>query len=202
MRLDSLFYRLAYRVGRPRWDADEPRPELRELVEGRQPGRALDLGCGTGTDAVFLATRGWDVAGVDFVPEAIEKAKARALAARSSARFVVGDVTQLRLAGVNGPFDLVTDIGCYHGIPAGLRDAYAAEVAAVCRPGADLYVAGISDPPATWRLLRAHGVTSAELSDRFGADFDFIDERTVGSIGRGAHFALYHLTRKQINQSD
>jgi len=70
MRLDSLFYRLAYRFGRPRWDTAEPRPELDGLLQGRRPGRALDLGCGTGTDAIYLASHGWEVtgAGLRHVP--------------------------------------------------------------------------------------------------------------------------------------
>ena len=65
--------------------------------------RALDLGCGTGTDAVGLAQQGWDVVGVDFVAQAIAKAQVRRVEAKSSARFVVGDVTRLDKAGVEGP---------------------------------------------------------------------------------------------------
>jgi len=202
MRLDSLFYRLAYRFGRPRWDTTEPRPELAGLLQGRRPGRALDLGCGTGTDAIYLAGQGWEVTGVDFVPEAIETARTRARAAGSTASFVAGDVTRLRQAGASGPFDLMMDIGCYHAIPAGLRDAYTAEVAAVARPGADFYLAGITDPPATWRLLGARGVSAAELHRRLGADFDLADERTAGPAGRVSHFVLYHLVRKQATPSD
>ncbi len=197
MRPDSLFYRLAYRFGRPRWDTAEPRPELEGLLPGRRPGRALDLGCGTGTDAIYLASHGWEVTGVDFVPEAIATAQTRARAAGSTASFVAGDATRLRQAGVSGPFDLMMDIGCYHAIPARLRDAYAAEVAAVARPGADFYLAGIADPPATWRLLGAQGVSAADLRRRLGADFDLVDERTAGPAGRASHFVLYHLVRKQ-----
>lgn len=84
----STVYRLAYRFGRPRWDTTELRPELAGLLQGRRPGRALDLGCGTGTDAIYLAGQGWEVTGVDFVPEAIETARTRARAAGSTASFV------------------------------------------------------------------------------------------------------------------
>jgi SAM-dependent methyltransferase len=197
MRPDLFFYRLAYRFGRPRWDSIEPRPELEGLLQGLRPGRALDLGCGTGTDAIYLAKQSWEVVGVDFVPEAIATARTRARAAGSAARFVAGDVTRLRQAGVGGPFDLMIDIGCYHAIPACRRDVYAVEVAAVARPGADFYLAGIADPPATWRLLGARGVSAGELRRRFGTDFDLADERTAGPVGRVAHFVLYHLVRKQ-----
>ena len=196
-RLALAFYRFTYRHGRPRWDSVEPHREFERLVIGRRPGRALDLGCGTGTDALYLAQHGWDVVGVDFVPEAIETARKRAVDAGISPRFVVGDVTQLRQAGVEGPFDLIMDTGCYHGIAEGLRDAYAAEVAAAAGPGADFYVAGISDPPATWRVLGARGVSADDLRRHFGADFDLVDEQRTGGRGRVAHFVLYHLVRRQ-----
>lgn len=196
MRLDSLFYRFTYRFGKPRWDTGKPRPEIEGLVSGRPPGRALDLGCGTGTDAIYLAEAGWEVVGADFAPEAIATARARAIAAGSAATFVTGDVSRLRAAGVSGPFDLVIDIGCYHAIPEGLRDGYAAEVAAVTKPGTDFYLAGISDPPASWRLLGARGVSADELRRLFGADFELTEAGTAGPAGRVAQFVVYHLVRK------
>jgi len=196
MSIGSLFYRLAYRSGRPRWDSTEPRPELVELAQGRLPGRALDLGCGTGTDSIYLASQGWEATGVDFAPQAIAMARSRAAASGSSASFAAGDVTRLREAGVRGDFDLVVDIGCYHGIPAGRRDAYVAEVAALTEPGADLYLAGVSNPPAAWRLLGARGINADDLRRRFGAYFDLVDERKAGPIGRADSFVLYHLHRR------
>jgi SAM-dependent methyltransferase len=191
MGRDSFFYGLAYRFGRPRWDSDQPRPELEELINAKPQGRALDLGCGTGVNDVYLASHGWQVVGVDFAPGAIEKARQNAKRAGVAASFVQGDVSRLRAAGVEGPFDLLLDIGCYHAIPENRRDAYAAEVAAVAGPGADFYLAGISDPPATWRLLGAGGVTRDELRARFGGSFEIADVKQNGS-----HFAVYHLVRK------
>ena len=189
MSIDSFFYRLAYRSGRPRWDTAEPQPELAELIRGHPPGRALDLGCGTGTDAIYLTSQGWEVTGVDYVPRAIAAARSRAAAARSPARFAVGDVTRLREAGVSGDFDLVIDIGCYHGVPSRRRYSYVTEVAAVTRPGGDLYLAGICDPPASWRLVGAPGVDAGDLRRRFGGDFDLVGEQKAG------RFVRYHLVR-------
>jgi SAM-dependent methyltransferase len=197
-RLARSFYRFTYRHGTPRWDSAEPHSELQTLLAGRAPGRALDLGCGTGADVLYLAQQGWDAVGVDFVPEAIETARRRASDGGLTARFVVGDVTRLRQEGVEGPFDLILDTGCFHGIAAALRDSYAAEVAAVAAPGADLYVAGISDPPATWRLLGARGVDGNDLRRHFGADFELVEERQAdGGRGRMSHFGLYHLVGRQ-----
>lgn len=197
MRTNSVFYRLAYRSGRPRWDTGKPRPELAEAVQDRLPGRALDLGCGTGTDALYLAGWGWEVTGVDFVPAAITAARSRAAAARSSASFLLGDVTRLRESGAEGPFDLVIDVGCYHAIPGRLRDAYAAGVAAVTRPGASLYIAGISHPPAAWRIVGASGVSERDLRRRFGTAFDLAGQQAAGPAGRIGSLVLYHLIRKQ-----
>ena len=149
MSLASAFYRSAYRFGRPAWDSEEPRPELVRLVEDHPCGRALDIGCGTGANALYLAGHGWDVVGIDVVASPIETARRRAQAqgGARAANFVVGDVSRLRHHGVEGPFDLAIDVGCYHSVPAGRRDAYAREVAAVTRAGADLYIAGVSRPP-------------------------------------------------------
>jgi len=197
MMISSLFYRLAYRSGTPRWDSTEPRPEVTELARGCPPGRALDLGCGTGSDVIYLASLGWDAVGVDFAPRAIAIARSRAATAGSAATFTVGDVTRLREAGVSGGFDLVIDVGCYHGIPARRRDAYHAGVAAVTKPGGDVFLAGVSDPPAAWRLLGASGISADDLRHRFGADFDLVDEQTAGPVGRAGKFVLYHLVRKR-----
>ena len=202
MKRDSLFYKLSYRFGSPHWDTDEPRAELEEIIAGRPPGRALDLGCGTGSNAVYLAKQGWEAVGIDFVPSAIARAKERALAIRARANFVTGDVTDLRQAGVVGTFDLVIDIGCYHTIPARLRAAYEAQVAGVARSGAEFYLAGISHPPASWRLLGARGVDTTELTGRFSADFDLADERPLGTIGRASNFVLYHMVRKPTRMLD
>jgi SAM-dependent methyltransferase len=196
-RLARFFYRFTYRHGRPRWDSDEPHRELKELVASRAPGCALDLGCGTGTDVIFLAQQGWNAVGVDFVPEAIETAKRRARESGAIARFVIGDVTHLRQAGVQGPFDLIMDTGCFHGIAGDLRALYAAEVAAVAPARADFYLAGITDPPATWRLLGARGVGAEEVHKRFDSDFELVDEHQGAGSGSMSHFVLYHLVRRQ-----
>jgi len=189
MRLDRMLYRLTYRAGSPRWDTGVPRPELAYLVDGRVPGRALDLGCGTGTDALYLAGRGWEATGIDFAPEAITAARKKADDTGVKAVFVVGDASRLREAGVRGPFDLLLDIGCYHTIPAGRRDAYVAGAAEAARPGADFYLAGIADPPRLWRLLGARGIGADEIKSRFGPYFSVADQQRTGPL------VAYHLVR-------
>ena len=83
----SVFFRVAYLVGFKPWDSGVPPPELVAVVEGADrlsPGKALDVGCGTGTNSIYMARHGWDVTGVDFVPRAINTAKRKAKAAQAS----------------------------------------------------------------------------------------------------------------------
>ena len=190
MALDRILYRLAYRLGTPRWDTGGPQPELEQLVRGRAPARALDLGCGTGADAVYLAGHGWQTTGVDFAPEAIAAARKKAADAGVDAAFVVGDASRLADAGVRGPFDLLLDIGCYHTIPASRRDAYVAGAAGAARPGADFYLAGLADPPRLWRLLGAHGIGADEIKSRFGPYFSLVGQQRTGT-----RLVAYHLVR-------
>jgi len=194
-RLARLFYSFMYRHGRPRWDSSDAHPGIKELLADRQPGRALDLGCGTGSDAIFMAEHGWEVVGVDFAPEAIEAAKRRAAEAGCSARFVVGDVTRLHEAGIEAPFDLILDTGCYHSVPVARRRAYAAEVAAVAGPQADFYLAGFTDAPAIWHVLGASGVDGGDVRLHFGTLFDVVGQGAAGESGRMSSFVRYHLVR-------
>jgi len=67
----------------------------------------------------------------------------------------------------------------------------------LARPGADFWLAGISDPPAAWRVVGARGVNADEVRSRFGSEFSLVDEKVTGPIGRAGQFALYHLVRRQ-----
>ena len=196
MELDKVYYRIAYGLGGPRWDADEPQPELSDLVAAANPGRALDLGCGTGTDAVFLAGHGWEVVGVDYVPQAIGRARARARTHGFEVRFIVGDATRLDEVGVIGPFDLAIDVGCYHAIPTHRRSHYASGLAAVIRPGGDFYLWGVPEVPSSWRLLGAEGATRSDIDQRFGCYFELVEESTTGRLGTAPKVVRYHLARR------
>ena len=103
------------------------RPGSWELIEGPSrlpPRRALDLGCGTGTETIYLARHGWDATGVDLCA-ALAIARRRAARAGVSPRFLTGDTTRLRESGIGADYDLLVDYGCYHTLPVDRRDAYA-----------------------------------------------------------------------------
>lgn len=160
-----LFWWLGYRFGFAPWDTDRPVPMVVDAVEGPDrmvPGRALDLGCGTGRNAIYLARRGWKVTGVDLVGHAIAVARRRARAAGVSARLLEGDVTRLDELRIGRGFDLLVDSGCYHAVPMHRRDAYAGGVTAVAAPGARMLMYGVGTAP-----VPGAGVTAQELRRRF-----------------------------------
>jgi SAM-dependent methyltransferase len=105
-----------YVFDQPRWDTNIPVPELDEVMRQTRPGKALDLGCGSGVNTCYLAQHGWQVDGVDFVPLAIWRARRRMKKAGLSANLVVGDVTQLSKLPLRGPFNLALDVGCLHSL--------------------------------------------------------------------------------------
>ena len=106
----------------------------RLLDEDRiQPGRAIDLGCGVGVEAIFLARHGFDVTGVDISRTAIQAARRHAAAAGVDVEFLVDDLT--RLSSINGPFDLLIDIGTLNDIRGRDRDLYMENVIPLTRPG-------------------------------------------------------------------
>ena len=124
-------YNLLYRRGAP-WEIG-PRSELVALVEsGRlEPGthpRAIDLGCGSGANSVFLAEHGFEVTGVDFSPVALGKARALATEHGVTATFVEGDLTRAQITGAEGPFDLLVDYGTLDDFKGARRDAMAATI--------------------------------------------------------------------------
>ena len=108
-------------------------PELLDFIQTHKPGRAIDIGCGTGTNVITLANAGWHVTGVDFAPRAIKLAKQKAHEAGIQAEFLVRDATKLQ--GINGPFDLAFDLGCFHGIPQKGRAEYMEQLHRVLAPG-------------------------------------------------------------------
>jgi len=116
--VQNLFRRILFQYWyfhKPPWDTGISPPELLEFIQTHNPGRAIDIGCGTGTNVVTLVNAGWKVTGVDFAPRAIKIARQKLNQAGVGATLLINDATKLH--GINGPFDLAFDLGCFHGIP-------------------------------------------------------------------------------------
>lgn len=130
--LRRLYFNLRY-LRRPAWDTGISPPELIEQIQQMPVGHALDMGCGTGTNVIMLAEHGWKVTGVDFAWRAIRLAHQKAHLAGVSADFRVEDVT--RLTSLDGPFELIVDIGCFHNLPSVGHSAYLFNVERLLAPG-------------------------------------------------------------------
>lgn len=118
------------------WFSPHPYPWLVQAVaEGWivPPGPVLDMGCGAGTNVLWLARQGFRATGADLAPSAIAIAERRAKRARLSATFRVADA--LALPFRRGAFRAALDVGCFHSLPIARRATYAKELARVVRRG-------------------------------------------------------------------
>jgi 2-polyprenyl-3-methyl-5-hydroxy-6-metoxy-1,4-benzoquinol methylase len=154
----------AYSSGRPPWDIGRPQPAFVALAEaGRITGKVLDVGCGTGENALFLCQRGLEVLGLDLSSVAIAEARAKAQARGVAARFMVGSA--LDLLSLEETFDTVIDSGLLHILSNADRARVVAGLHAVLRPAGYLHVLTFNEH-ATWPGPRR--LTQAEIRTAFG----------------------------------
>ena len=189
--LQRLIFNLWYYFNPP-WDTGITPPEVIEAVEGPNalmPGRALDLGCGTGTNSLYLARHGWQVVGVDLATRAIRRARRKAKKSGLSVEFHTADVT--RLDFLQPPFDLALDIGCFHALDTQGWARYRDQLGRLLRPGARfmLYAFG----PRRGRLMDM-GITPDEVRRLFEPDFEVL-RVDGGTDPSGPSAAWYWLAR-------
>jgi SAM-dependent methyltransferase len=179
----------AYRGGTPPWDAGRPHAELsRVLDEYRlRPETVLEIGCGSGADAVVLAKRRFEVTAVDCSPIAIERSRLRAEQLDAVARFVLDDIFDF--AHSAGQFDLVYDAGFYHSVRQVNLEKYLDALWRVTRPGSYyLCLAGAPSEPADEGPPQ---VTEDEIHNELGRLFEFVHLRParLESANPGQTFA-------------
>ena len=134
--MQNLFRRILFQYmyfRQPPWDTGISPPELLEFIQTHNPGHAIDLGCGTGTNVITLVRAGWEVTGVDFAPRAIKIARQKLNQAGIQANLFLRDATKLQ--GINGPFDFALDLGCFHGIPQDGKPKYLERLDQILAPG-------------------------------------------------------------------
>ena len=172
----------------PPWDTGITPPELVEFMQTHPPGRAIDLGCGTGTNVITLARAGWEVTGVDFAPRAIRLARQKLKNADIQANLFLRDAT--RLEGINGPFDLAFDLGCFHGIlPAG-KPKYLEKLDRILAPNGFWLLYGFikSDP-----LQTGSGLDEADIA-LISSRFTLLSRRD--GVDRGDKHSAWFLYQK------
>jgi SAM-dependent methyltransferase len=199
IKWSRLLFWLNYVLGRTPWDTNVTPPELVRTIEGPDalpPGRALDLGCGSGTNVIYLARHGWQATGVDFVGRVVQQARQKAQAAGVTARFYTGDVTRLdQVNGLAESFDFVLDIGCLHTLTNDHRGRYAAGVIKRLRPGGSylLYAWGSHQ-------LRGQemGISPAQVEETFAPSLCLT--RVEHGEERGLPSAWYWLIRPRLEK--
>jgi SAM-dependent methyltransferase len=134
----------SYLDGPAPWDVGRPQPAILRLAgEGAFAGAVLDAGCGTGENALHVASLGLHVLGVDVAETALSIAREKAAGRGIDADFVVADALHLdRLGRV---FETVLDCGLFHTFDSDERRDYVAGLASVTSRGGDLYVLCFSD---------------------------------------------------------
>jgi 2-polyprenyl-3-methyl-5-hydroxy-6-metoxy-1,4-benzoquinol methylase len=151
--------------GVPPWEIDGPQSEIVHLVEhGEIRSAVLDVGCGTGDNALYLAGLGYEVLGIDIVAGAIEKAVKKAKDRSSTATFLVWDALALEKLGRN--YNTVIDSGFFHVLPDKKRPAFVKSLACALNSGGTYFMMCFSEhEPGSWGPRR---VTQAEIREVFG----------------------------------
>src|SRR5512133_1995697 len=103
-----LKFNVSYLLGNAPWDSGISPPELYDFMAAHPAGRALDIGCGTGTNLITLVNAGWQAEGFDFAPRAVQIAKQKIKKAGVNATIFTDDATQMK--NVTPPFDLALDL--------------------------------------------------------------------------------------------
>ncbi len=155
------------------WYSAGPSPWLVDAVRTRwiRPGSTvLDVGCGTGSNVLWLARHGFRASGVDIAAGAIAVAEARAKAARVAVSFYVADAVALPFP--RGAFTAALDSGCFHSLPVPLRPTYAAGIARILAPGGRFLLTWVGREE-TRKLGPPHRPSLAETASVFEPRFVF-----------------------------
>ncbi len=170
-----------YVAGETPWDVGRPCEELVAAIEQGllQPTRALELGCGTGVNACYLAEQGFSTTAVDLSPTAIERARQRAAKQGVQVDFVCADLADLPT--YDEPFRFVYDRGCYHAVRRSNLTGYVDVLSRVTAAGTQmLLLAANADEQASSGPPR---VTEREIRDELGTLFDIQRLRAFQLLG-------------------
>lgn len=186
------------------WAHSEPTLFLAEICQRQRPGRALDIGCGAGTDSVFLAGQGFEVTALDFMPKALAYTAARAREAGVTLRTVEADITEWQ---PDGPYDLVLDHGLLHNMDPIRHAAYRERLLGALGPQGDFILLhwhprfpGQANGRMGPRRVAREDIQAffaPELQERYFAREEFEDLPDM--VGGGMVQAYYWFRRNQAH---
>jgi SAM-dependent methyltransferase len=194
----KLFFDLRYRFTKPPWDSGITPPEVVAFVLAtKERGRALDVGCGTGTNSIYLTQQGFAVVGLDFSPKAIALARAKAKYAGLAIDLQVADVTQLNF--LRGPFEYILDIGCLHTLDEKGRAQYAEHLARLAKPGGTFMLYAFNPRPENKHGLgirgRSSGISAEQVTRLLSPSFGL--ERIEHGADRGARTSAWYWFKRK-----
>ena len=163
-----------YAEGIPPWQIDRPQPEVLQLIEqGKFESPVLDLGCGTGDNAIALARHGLVVKGLDAVPEALERARKKMEQAglKQSPEFILGDALRLAESGLKAR--MVLDCALFHTFSDEERKDYIRGLEAVLSKGGRLHILSFSELET--RQPGPRRLSLSEITGSFGTGWKLED---------------------------
>ncbi len=155
------------------WDVGRPQPAVLQVeAEGLLGERILDVACGSGEHALYLAARGYEVWGVEPTSSEVLRVEQRAASQDLRVTFRVGE--PLALGRLGRTFDTVLDVGAFMTLEAERRDQYTASVGRAARPGGTVVMMALAEPVPEWDL---QPTTLDDLRDMFAAGWKLRDVR-------------------------
>lgn len=187
----NAFFKLSYRLSEPLWEIGRPQASLIEAeTEGIVSGRVIDIGCGRGENANYLAKQGYRVLGVDLAAAAIKSARARAIKQETGAEFLTADLFTLPRRGEQ--YDTVIDYGVYHQFSRRKVSTYVETLSRLAHPGTTLLLQCFSDGKGRRVGKGPRHISEIELREVFcnGWRINWI-KPTKYEVRSGAPFPAY-----------
>ena len=172
-------YRRAERPEQLPWHSETPPELLCKATDGvdKSPGRALDIGCGSGVFSLWLAERGYSVTGLDFMETAVKMARERLRARNMNAEIVCGSVLEFE---PSEQFDLILDRGCLHTLQPSDRPRYRAQLLRWLKPGGSFVLVHLGRRHVLdWRPVGPRRRSRKEVLDLFGPTLKEVEHRSV-----------------------